>query len=54
MSAGLPLMKSVLTSLAKKILVLLGLSDATILRNALTGRGVIRTGKGVLRALENF
>ena len=34
--------------------VLLGTLAASILANALTGRGVIRAGEGNIRASENF
>ena len=34
--------------------MLLGIFAASILRNALTGRGVIRAGKGAIRAGGNL
>ena len=34
--------------------MLLGTLAASILRNALLGRGVIRAGEGVIRASQNF
>ena len=36
------------------ILMLLGTLAASILGNALTGKGVIRVGEGVIRADQNF
>ena len=34
--------------------MLLGTLTASILRNTLSGRGVIRTGEGVIRAGQSF
>ena len=34
--------------------MLLGTLGASLLRNLLTGRGVIRAGEGTIRAGENF
>ena len=54
-------MKNVLIPLAESVLILLGLTcvllntlGATLLRNSLAGKGVIRDGDGMIRAGQKF